>query len=93
MNNSSVSAFPMDALENKLVSLVLQACKNLGCIEEINKAAFGILAKSTASEQEKEEFYKILGFLSCMVELVKDNKETFQDLQVEYQSNNYGILP
>ncbi len=93
MNNSSVSAFPMDALENKMANLFLQLCDNLGDVEKMNNAAIGVLATSTASEQEKENFSKIVGFFSCMTELVKANAETYQDLQDEYQSNNHGILP
>ncbi len=93
MNNSSVQACPMDALEKKMLNLVLQVCKNLDGIEQMNDAAIGVLATSTASEQEKENFSKIVAFFSCMTELVKANAETYQDLQDEYQSNNHGILP
>jgi hypothetical protein len=93
MNNSSVQACPMDALEKKMLNLFLQVCNNLESVESINNAVAGVLATSSASEQEKENFSKVIAFFTCMTELVKADEETFQDLQDEYQSYNHGILP
>lgn len=93
MNNHEINVYPLDILENKMVNAALELCKDVGGAEQLTAVAFCFLQKAqNTTEQENDDFLKIIGFLSCLAEIAKENKETFADLLTEYQSQN-GILP
>lgn len=87
--------YPIDQMENKIVNLIASIYEDFGNEEMVSDAIFEMYAKAEvkASPEEKEKFQKILGFFRCMTDMVKEDSETFQDLQLERKTHNDGILP